>query len=880
MLNLLVALALKKHITFAKTEKIIKMYWLLSISIAVIGILFFVTQQIRLTVHPQLEPNEFKYSQNIVLQKKKAVIEVDGYRGNLKRNLNSKRLASGVQDSIYSEDIGKSSDQNIAESLSRVSGVTVQEADNEGTRIRVRGTNQRDDVELISVTGYKGSTVQRYNNDAMVQAGSGIPNWRWNSYRINWQSPVANEQPFSMIILSGTVTRILNIISVFLGLFWLYLIFKNTTNTLLNKFKSNTVLPSIVACVVCTSIMPDANAGNFPNSALLDELKQRIYQAPTCAPACAVINKLDIVMQQQSLHLAFSIHANTPTAVALPQSEFWQPQQWQINNKTVQGLVKHNGWVYLAIPKGIHTIDMRGKLATVETFQLRFNEQPKSVTFNDNAFWNVAGLDKNTLTSNRLEFLAKESVVKAKSRSSQSVISQHRIKPFVRVIRDISLGQQWEVNTEIERVAPALGAINITIDLLPGEYVTSNNVKVENRQVHVTIPAGKNYFDWESTIERQDIITLTAKAQPDYFEQWHVQSSAEWHSELSGFPAVLNSDYRNASIQHFYPYPNEVLTIKSHRPKAIKGDMIAIDAVNYDIEQGTRTTKLALSFNYRSTRGGNHIIELPENFQVKSVKADNQHIKLQPENNKLSIPLKPGTHSINIELRSNEVNQMVFNSPSINLNASISNINTRVNVNNQRWILGTQGPLVGPAILYWGELLIFILLALIISRVPFSPLSTLSWIILGLGLSLNNWGVLILIASWFAALTAASYRSQSMSTRAYNFSQVSLYALSIITILAIVAVIPLSLLSSPDMGITGNSSHQHSLNWFADNAQGILPSITIVSVPSLIYKGVMLVWVIWLSFTLLNWIKWAWKKLGENGYWRAKVTVKESSAES
>lgn len=69
------------------------------------------------------------------------VIEVSGYKGSLKKSLNDKRFASGVRDTINAEDIGKSTDQNIADALGRVTGVTVVNNDGEGTQITVRGAD-------------------------------------------------------------------------------------------------------------------------------------------------------------------------------------------------------------------------------------------------------------------------------------------------------------------------------------------------------------------------------------------------------------------------------------------------------------------------------------------------------------------------------------------------------------------------------------------------------------------------------------------------------------------------------------------------------------------------------------------------------------------
>lgn len=78
-------------------------------------------------------------------------IEVTGYRGSLQKAISQKRNSSTIVDSIFAEDIGKSTDQNIADALSRVTGVTVQESDGEGTRISVRGAGAS--LNQISLNG-------------------------------------------------------------------------------------------------------------------------------------------------------------------------------------------------------------------------------------------------------------------------------------------------------------------------------------------------------------------------------------------------------------------------------------------------------------------------------------------------------------------------------------------------------------------------------------------------------------------------------------------------------------------------------------------------------------------------------------------------------
>ncbi|WP_339723277.1 TonB-dependent receptor [uncultured Paraglaciecola sp.] len=67
------------------------------------------------------------------------VIQVRGIRSSLKESMELKKDSASIQDSIVAEDIGKFPDQNVAESLQRISGVMISRTNGEGTAITVRG---------------------------------------------------------------------------------------------------------------------------------------------------------------------------------------------------------------------------------------------------------------------------------------------------------------------------------------------------------------------------------------------------------------------------------------------------------------------------------------------------------------------------------------------------------------------------------------------------------------------------------------------------------------------------------------------------------------------------------------------------------------------
>jgi TonB-dependent receptor len=79
------------------------------------------------------------------------VIIVTGIRASLDRAMDIKRESNGVVDAISAEDIGKFPDTNLAESLQRVPGVSINRVNGEGSQVTVRGFGPQ--FNLVTVNG-------------------------------------------------------------------------------------------------------------------------------------------------------------------------------------------------------------------------------------------------------------------------------------------------------------------------------------------------------------------------------------------------------------------------------------------------------------------------------------------------------------------------------------------------------------------------------------------------------------------------------------------------------------------------------------------------------------------------------------------------------
>ena len=78
-------------------------------------------------------------------------IVVSGIRASLEKSLTIKRDGQGIVDAISAEDIGKFPDTNLAESLQRITGVSIDRNNGEGSKVTVRGFGP--DFNLVLLNG-------------------------------------------------------------------------------------------------------------------------------------------------------------------------------------------------------------------------------------------------------------------------------------------------------------------------------------------------------------------------------------------------------------------------------------------------------------------------------------------------------------------------------------------------------------------------------------------------------------------------------------------------------------------------------------------------------------------------------------------------------
>ena len=184
-----------------------------------------------------------------------------------------------------------------------------------------------------------------------------------------------------------------------------------------------------------------------------------------------------------------------------------------------------------------------------------------------------------------------------------------------------------------------------------------------------------------------------------------------------------------------------------------------------------------------------------------------------------------------------------------------------------RWPLFLGGePALGPAVLFWSEVIVILIIAFILSRTGWTPLNLFQWFLLFIGITMNDPAAAIVVAGWLIALDFRPKADQFTGTK-FNLVQLGIAALTLASGACLVFSISNGLLGHPDMNIRGNGSSANLLRWYHDVAGPILPRTWMVSIPMWAYRVAMLAWALWVSFWLINILKWGWTRFSTPELW-------------
>ncbi|OOG42592.1 hypothetical protein [Rhodanobacter sp. C05] len=721
-------------------------------------------------------------------------------------------------------------------------------------------------LESVVVTGSKVSVStlvsSEQDNRALIQAGAGTPHWdEGNNYRLGWSGPVTPEQSTRLVIASAWLVRLLRVAMV--GLL-AALLAKLVTTLLLplrgrwRDWRGGGVMGAVL---LAFALLPHgAHAQSLPSQQLLDQLRNRLTEAPKCVPACAAIAQAQLQASGDLFDVELETHVGAPIALPLPQGD----DALQLSDVSVDGhadavLTRSNDRLLVRLDRGVHRISLHYRIGAADSANLRFTVRPQRIVFSGQD-WSLDGVDDGRPLG---DSIALHRVRTASDGKSLPAVQS--FPPYVRLTRSLALGVDWVVENQVERIAPQQGGFSATLPLLPGEHPLGDDVLVKDGRISVTFNANSNVVRWTSRLDHAAQLSLQAPALGERAEVWEVHAAPMWHVEAKGVPASASDDGLR-----FQPLPGESLQLVLSQPVAVAGDSLAFDSVELTSATGERASEVTLSLQARSTRGGEHAISLPVGSELLDAKRDDESINLAVRDGRLGLPLLPGEHAYTLRLREPNGVAASMRTPVFDLHAPVANIDLSLQLPQDRWVLWTWGPTVGPAVLYWSQLIVLLLAAWLLARYAPTPLRFHHWLLLGLGFSAFAWSAYALVVVWLIllGLRARNTPSASLGSTKFNLLQLGLVALTLLALAVLIAAVPKGLLGLPDMHVAGNDSSAWSLRWFADQSAGVLPSGGVFSVSLWVYKLAMLAWALWLANALIGWLRWAFDAWTRGGYWR------------
>jgi hypothetical protein len=712
----------------------------------------------------------------------------------------------------------------------------------------------------VGSSDYRQLNAEVYDSTSMVQTGPGRPRWGFTQVRLKWSGPVTRAQRLHLYLLTPAMNAALAIARALLVLaLVLVLLPVRPRRGSTNDGRSVLTFAAAAIPLVVFFTPASAHAQAVPSNEVLQELASRMLAKPACAPTCASSSRMAIEARPATLRLRVEIEASAATAVPLPGSAQWSPENVLLDGRPARALVRtDDGRVWLAVEKGWHQAIVEGPLPDRELVQLALPLKPHRVEAQAEG-WRVEGIHEDGLADDNVQ------LTRIRAGSGRGALEPGVLPPFVRVERTLLVGLDWQVSTRVVRLSPVGTAVVLEVPLLRGESVTTADVRVVAGKALINMAPQVSEVSWRSVLDQRSPITLTAPRSVAWTELWRLDMSPIWHVELGGIPVV--SAEPSARLPEWRPWPGETATLVVSRPGGVAGRTLTIDESTYEVKPGLRATDATLTLQLRSSRGAQHVVTLPEGAELESVALNGTITPTRQEGRKLTLPVLPGSQSVTIKWRTPVGMGLLFGAPDVDLGAPSVNATTVITMPEGRWVLGVSGPRLGPVVLFWSLLAIVLVVALAIGAMRRTPLSAWQWMLLAVGLSQVHVVAAAIVVGWLH-LVAWREAAPDLSPLRFNLRQVAVVVVSAVAFVILLAAVEQGLLGSPDMQVRGNGSTATTLRWFTDRSDAVLRGPSVVSAPMLIYRGAMLAWALWLALAVVRWLRWGFGAFGAGGMWR------------
>ena len=724
---------------------------------------------------------------------------------------------------------------------------------------------------------------------AKVQTGPGLPVWSWRAHALQWQGPVHADQQLSLWLLPPTLLGPLRLLAVLLLALAVGLLARGAwpwADSRLQRWlpKQRGRAAPLLLVLVLMLCWPLAQAEpsepvepkETPSAELLTELRARTNPPPSCLPRCAEVARGFLSAQGSRVQLRLDLHAQAAVAVPLPgQGTHWTPEHIAVDGQPASTRRDADGALWLLLPAGVSQVLLASDVGAVDTVGINL-PMPLRELRSELQGWSLSGLDARGLPSGALS-LVREAQQASGGTAGAAQADDHGTPrdalPALALVRrelQLGLGLQWRVLTRVSRLSPSRAPVALRIALLAGESVTDARVKVADGAMQLQL-GGEHEIVITSTLKPQAHLRLKASDSAQQLEHWSLSASPAWRVTLGGIAPIRHQ--QNDEWGPFWqPWPGEQVELQIAKPTGVEGQTLTLDRLHIRLEPGAQSSNYRAELLLRASLGGEHSLQLPPGAELQELQLNGTPLPVQARQGRISLPLTPGSHRLLLRWRGAAGQASWLRTESLGLGVAGVNETLSVTLPRDRVVLamGLSGaPALGPAVLFWGVLLVLLGAVALLRRQTDLPLSSRAWLLLALGLAPASLAGLAVLLGWFLLLRQRA-RWVALPRWQHNALQVAVLIWTLLTALALLYALRTGLLGHPDLLVQGNDSNAHALNWYLDRVSGHSHSAWVLSLPIWVYRVAMLLWALWLAHALLGWVRWAWGCFSAGGLWRSK----------
>ncbi|MBK1720677.1 hypothetical protein [Thiocystis violacea] len=719
--------------------------------------------------------------------------------------------------------------------------------------------------------------LERLDPNAQVQTGPGIPSWQSKAYELVWTGPVGQTEQARLWLLTPTW----NLILALCGSLLIVLLGLRLAGVVRDPKHSQGVLVLLLACGLGGLTLPaptraaELPRAELPSMDLLGQLRERLLEPPDCLPQCLELSRLSVRAEPERLTLELTLDAAVPLAAPVPGgSGGWSPTEQRLDGDPLDRIRRGaDGRLLAPVPAGRHSLLLAGPLPARNAVGIPLPLAPRHLQVEADG-WRVEGLDADGRPGRQIQLVR----LAETGAQTDRPLTQDALPPLLLVERRLGIGLDWRVETRVSRLSSPEFPVLLPISLLPGEAVQTPGVQVEDGRVRLALAPGEREAVWVSSLEPISDLTLSASTDTRLAESWQLDVSTLWHMDAAGIPPVHQRGESDRWLPSWRPLPGETLTLRFTRPAGVPGPTLTLDRVDFQVAPGRRGSDAVLVLQIRSSQGGRHRLRLPAGAELRELAVDGRALPLPSDPAAIELPLTPGAQEIRLAWQTSQVLTISYRPTVPDLGATAVNVSERLRVPDDRWVLMVAGPEIGPAVLFWGVLIVMAGLAVVLGRSPLTPLRMHDWFFLSIGLSLSHVWVMLLVAAWLFALGVRRRLDASTGPWRFNLTQVGLILLTLLALAALIGAVQQGLLGRPEMQIVGNGSYGGMLSWYQDRAGPLLPDVWVLSVPMWVYRALMLAWALWLAFRLLDWLRWGWEGFSRPQLWRERAKTQRAAS--